>query len=146
MKKSLRVLMDKVHLENGLTVEFWDESKHLVGDRWYVGIRAMVAIDIPDRSQEGFVKEHIEVLRSALGDRIYFQFLEERNFIPENEVERLKEELKEIFLKNSLSYLSHPDFARKFLLVKSEEAYSKKLMGPEYLERFLKGLKGPEEI
>jgi len=32
MKKQKAILMEKVQLKNGLTLEFWDESKHLVGD------------------------------------------------------------------------------------------------------------------
>ncbi|RLB05377.1 MAG: hypothetical protein DRG59_02070 [Deltaproteobacteria bacterium] len=143
MKKQKAILMEKVQLKNGLTLEFWDESKHLVGDRWYVGVRAMVAIAIPDETPDGFVEDHLQVLRNKLGDKVYFQLLEERNFIPEEEVEELKKRLRDVFLKNSLTYLSHPDFSRRFLLVKSEEAYKKKLMGPEYLEKFLEDLKGP---
>ncbi len=143
MKKGRPVLMEKLPLKNGLILEFWDESRHLVGDRWYVGVRAVVAVDIPDEADGDLVVEHLAVLREKLGNRIYFKLLEERNFIPENEVEELKEELKEVFVRNSVNYLSHPDFPRRFLLMKSEEAYRKKLMGPEYLERFLNDLTGP---
>ncbi len=145
MQEHKPILIEKVNLPNGLTLEFWDESRHLVGDRWYVGVRAVVGIDIPDGECEGFVEEYIKVLREKLGNRIYFQLLEERNFIAEDEVETLKKRLMEVFIKNSLNYLSHPDFSRRFLLRKSEEAYKKKLMGPDYLAKFIDTLKGPEK-
>ncbi len=143
MKKQKAVLMEKVQLKNGLTLEFWDESRHLVGDRWYVGVRAVVEITIPDKASGPFVEDHLQVLRDKLGNSVFYQLVEERNFIPENEVEELKVKLKKIFLENSLAYLSHPEFPSRFLLRKSKEAYKKKLMGAEYLEKFLENLKCP---
>ena len=137
-------LIEKRELPNGLILNIWDESKHLFGDRWYVGIRATVAVPLPEKTPGGLREEVIEAMRKKLGSRIYFQALEERNFISEDEVEILKEELKAIFLQNSLSYLSHRHFAQRFLILKAEEAHKKMLMGEEYLAKFLEQLKGPE--
>ena len=137
-------LIEKRELPNGLILNFWDESKHVVGDRWYVGIRAAVAIPLPEKTPEGIPEEVIKIIRKKLGTRICFQVLEERNFISEGEVATLKEQLKGIFLQNSLSYLSHRNFAQRFFISKAEEAHKKMLMGEEYLLKFLEKLKEPD--
>jgi len=108
-----------------------------------MGLRAVVPVPLPEAAEDGIPPEVLQILRNRVGDRIHFQFKEERNFIPENEVETVREELKRIFLANSLPYLSHPAFPRRFLLQKARDVAQKMRWGEDYLEKLLDELRGP---
>ncbi len=43
----------------GLFWEFWNESQKLAGDRWYVGVRAVVQGSVPEEAPEGISSEVI---------------------------------------------------------------------------------------
>jgi hypothetical protein len=85
----------------------------------------------------------MELIRSAVGEHICFQLRGEKNFVAEGDVDSLREELKRVFLTNSLPYLSRPDFPSRFASRKIREAAEKMKQGREYVDRFLDGLRRP---
>jgi len=115
MEKSL---LKKIDLENGLTVEIHDISRKLVGDRWYVGFVAHIEIPLkglfsekPNSSGIGF-----QNLQDILGEAIIFKQKCDRHFIDEKEKDAFLSRLIDDFLSSTLSYFSHTDFARKYVL------------------------------
>lgn len=64
--------LERKELSNGLVLEFWDESRKLAGDRWYVGIRAVVPVPVDQYPPENISLEVIQLIRSEVGDHIYF--------------------------------------------------------------------------
>jgi hypothetical protein len=136
-------LMERRELPNGITLEFWDESRRVTGDRWYVGVRAVVPVPLSDQRVDHVAPEVIEFIRTRAGDHLCFQFREERNFVAEGEVDSLREEFKRLVLRNSLPYLSRPDFPARFLSQKLREAAEKMKQGMEYADKFVAGLRGP---
>ena len=76
---------------------------------------------MPQGPPENISLEVIQLIRSEVGDHIYFQHKKEKNFVAESEVNSLREHFKELFNENSLSYLSHPDFHKRFLALKLVE-------------------------
>lgn len=138
--------LERKELSNGLVLEFWDESRKLAGDRWYVGIRAVVPVPVDQYPPENISLEVIQLIRSEVGDHIYFQHKTEKNFVAESEVNSLREHLKELFIENSLSYLSHPDFPKRFLALKLAEVADKMHMGDDYLQKVLDQLRAPSLI
>ncbi|HYR03101.1 MAG TPA: hypothetical protein VES58_07130 [Syntrophobacteria bacterium] len=136
-------LMERRELPNGVTLEFWDESRKVVGDRWYVGVRAVVPVPLLDHQVDHVAPEVVEVVRTEVGENLCFQLREQKNFVAEAEVDALREEFKRVFLSNSLPYLSRPDFPSRFVSSKLREAAEKMKQGKEYVEKFLNGLRRP---
>jgi hypothetical protein len=128
-------------LANGLRLEIRDESRKVAGDRWLLSLRALVTVPLPLDPSEELSQEILELLRRKVGDTVYFQLVETRNFIAENEKPGLLEDLKKTLLENSLTYLSHPDFARRFLKSTAAKIREHGPYGPEYLQKILDGLK-----
>jgi len=91
-------LIDKIKLENGLTLEFYDRSRPVASDRWLVSFIARV------------------------GDKVTYRHEKTRNFIAETEKDQVFDGLKERFLAASLAYLSNPDFPRKLILMQYQKA------------------------
>jgi hypothetical protein len=132
--------MERSRLPNGLWLELWDESRKVAGDRWYVAFRAVLPVPLPE-ALEGIRLEVIQMLRRNVGDHIYYQFLEARNFIAEKDVPALRDGLKGAFLATALTYLSHPDFSGKFLIRKAREIGEKMICGEEYVHKLLNELR-----
>ena len=113
-------VISTLNLENGLTLIICDESRKLIGDRWLV--RFSARIDIPTErsdsekiSDAGFMADDI---RAGLGETVMFYQMRERNFIDEDKKEEVLKALCDSFLDSTLSYLAHPDFPTKFILMK----------------------------
>lgn len=110
--------MKTLQLSNGLEMDFYDISRKLAGDRWYVGV--IVRIDIPLTDlllkNEPLSGHSIEEIRKALGGSIRFQQKRDRHYIDEREKDALLQELMDSFIKSTLNYFSHPDFPGNYVL------------------------------
>ncbi|QJA05906.1 hypothetical protein FVE67_03435 [Thermosulfurimonas marina] len=99
-------------LPNGLRLEIWDYSRRLAGDRWLVGL----LIQIPIRpSREHFSSPELYERFVREEGLFYYRYRKERHFVDEREREAVFFSLKENFLRAALDYLSHPEFAERFL-------------------------------
>lgn len=102
-----RKLIEKLTLPNGLEVFFYDCSRKVAGDRWYVCLTIEIPIPV---KREYFLKEsnpeaaYVDFTK-AFGDIYLFSQKKERNFIDEKEVQKLIETMKDDFIKNNLSYI-----------------------------------------
>lgn len=137
-------LLELIKLPNGLELEFWDESRPVAGDRWYVGLRALVPIPIPEASED--TGQGIALIKEALGKEACYQHLMERHFISCEQVPSVLREMRESFLANSLQYVSHPEFPTRFLLSKAMEVEKRKTWGSQYAEKILQELRRPEAL
>jgi hypothetical protein len=96
-------------------LEFWDYSRPIAGNRWFVLLEVRITILIrPDnlppelRGQEDQVKE-------ALGDEIIFSHKDERNFISATEAPKILKHMQDRILEMAPGYFGHPDFAAGFI-------------------------------
>jgi hypothetical protein len=135
--------MERRGLANGVTLEFWDESRRVAVDRWYVGVRAVVPIRLADHAVDHLAPEVMELIRTRVGSHLHFQLKEGKNFVAEDEVDSVREEFKRLVLRNSLPYLSRPDFPSRFVNHKLREAADKMNQGREYVDKLLDGLRPP---
>jgi hypothetical protein len=136
-------LLETIPLSNGLTLTFWDESRPTAGDRWYVAVRAVVAVPLAGRVLESPLEEALHLLKKEVGDTIHYRFLEEKHFVPALEVAGQQRELLQIFSENNLKYLSHPHFSGHFIRRKASEIQAKKGWPGEHLQKILEDLRGP---
>ena len=119
-------LIETIELENGLTLDLWNESRELVGDRWVVTL--MARIDIPILPENIPIEEvPYEKVREVLGDQNAYIHRKTRHFIPRQKVPEVLGQLKERFLENAIEYLSHPSFARRFVMKKWKEIEKNRL-------------------
>lgn len=137
-------LVEAIDLPNGLKLEFWDESRPVAGDRWYVGLRALVPIPMAQTSERW--EKTILLLKEALGKEACYQHLMERHFISCEKVPSVLGEMRQSFLANSLGYLSHPEFAKRFLVSKARELEKRRAWGSEYAEKIIQELRRPKGL
>jgi hypothetical protein len=137
-------LCGEMELPNGLRLQFWDESRPIAGDRWYAGLRAVLAVEIPPEATRPELGEGLQLLKEALGPVVYYQRLMERHFVARQDVPSVLREMRESFLANSLGYLSHKDFPARFLLAKAGELQKKRNWGQQYVEKVLEELRPPQ--
>ncbi len=112
----------QIQLDNRLTLELFDASRKVAGDRWRVTL--VTRIEIPVDAVSGDPDEALpptETLRSALGDPVLFEQIKHRNFIADSEKEAVFEDLCRNFNDTALSYLGHPAFPRRYVLKKFAE-------------------------
>ncbi len=107
-------LVEEIQLPNGLKVEFYDCSRRVAGDRWYVGLLAKIPIEIREEDFQGFPDPE-ELCKEFLEQRgrvIHFEMRKERNFIDEKEKDEVFKTLLERQKAHTLSYIGHKEFAR----------------------------------
>ena len=103
-------------LENELLISFYDESKKIAGDRWQVTVAARIQI-VTDQIQ--FTRMDPEIrskIIKVVGEQINYEKKLIRNFIGEKQKEEVVTALYESFLQITRPYLSHRQFAERFVL------------------------------
>ncbi|MBW2407028.1 MAG: hypothetical protein JRF17_06640 [Deltaproteobacteria bacterium] len=122
-----QTLIKTIELSNGLKLHFYDISRKLAGDRWYVGLIARIDIPLIDSLLTNQHLSHysVEEIRNTLGECVRFQQKRERHYIDEREKDGLLNDLMDSFIKRTLNYLSLPDFPGKYIL-KEFQTYRKR--------------------
>jgi hypothetical protein len=118
VKKSLLL---RQSLSNGLVLEVYDHSRPMAGDRWQVILEVRVPIPVSEEVLAGDLKERAAEVIEALGPEITFSLQEIHHFIDAREVPALLEEMQNRLLQGLSEYLSHSDFARRYLKKKFAE-------------------------
>jgi len=110
--------IEKIRLDNGLTLELYDRSRPVAGDRWLVSFVARLEVELKREFSEGPGTPDVsfEDIREAVGDKTHYHHEKTRNFIAETEKDEVFKGLKERFLDANLVYLSSPDFPLKLIL------------------------------
>lgn len=108
--------LDKIMLTNGLTVEILDLSRAIAEDTTKVELlfRMEIKLDESYFAQ----KEQWEMTRRIFGDSVFFENRIERTFVDNSDQDKVRRALIDSFKSDSLPYLSHADFARRFALAK----------------------------
>jgi hypothetical protein len=114
-------LLDRHLLDNGLTLELWDHSRPLVGDRWFVRLAARIAIPVRAETLPAELKAHAAQVVGALGEEIIFSQEEARNFIAASEAGALLKDMQDRILALAPGYFGHADFAARFIRKKFAE-------------------------
>ncbi len=106
-------MVEKIQLDNGLTLEIWNYSRKIAGDRWLVGLLIQVGV-FPEEAHFSN-REYYQMFLEKTDGRVYYRYRKERTFVPEDQVESLFSTMKENFLSAALPYLSHPDFRDRLI-------------------------------
>ncbi len=116
-------LIDKVKLENGLTLEIYDLSRQVAGDRWLVSFVARIDVAVTPEYFEGQGSENpsLDAVRKAVGEKATYRYEKSRHFIEETEKEEVFNRLKERFVETTLPYFSSANFPRNVILSRYRE-------------------------
>jgi hypothetical protein len=111
--------IDKIPLPNGLIVEVYDLSRQIAADTTKVELLIRIEIKL----NEAFFtnQEQYDLTRKVFGDELFFEYRMEQTFVNNMAKESVFGKFLEAFKKDSLPYLSHADFARRFSLSKYAE-------------------------
>ncbi|MCP4105170.1 MAG: hypothetical protein GY749_06485 [Desulfobacteraceae bacterium] len=126
-KKEL--LIKEIELENGLILKLYDRSRMIAGDRWLLSLIAKVEIFTDnvllseDDCKSGINPDDI---KKELGDCVVFEQKRERNFVGHSVKDETFGSMCDLLTDSSVSYLSHADFPKKFVLKKLKEHMEKK--------------------
>lgn len=108
-------LLSRHALENGLTLEFWDLSRPMIGDRWIITLELRITIPINAANLPPDLKSQEADIVRALGPEIAFSQRDERNFIDTREFEATVKEMVTRLLALAPSYFGHPEFAGRLI-------------------------------
>ncbi len=111
-KKIIRTIF----LENNLVLFFYDESRKISEDRWQVNLIATIQILTAQvQFSQIDAKKRNEIIK-AVGEQINYEKKLTRNFVADHEKEEIVLAVCESFLQNTKPYLSHQQFAERFVL------------------------------
>ena len=108
-------------LDNKLTLEFWDHSRPVAGDRWFVCLSARIAVPVRTETLPPELTAHAAQVVGALGEELIFSHREERNFIAASEAPGLLKEMQDRILALAPGYFGHADFAARLIRQKFAE-------------------------
>jgi hypothetical protein len=115
-----KTLIETITLPNGLTLELWDKSKPMAGDRWLISLLAKVEVPVLpeyfstlDNGEQAY-----RDLLAAYGDPLVFTQEKTRHFVDEKDTKDVLARLCQRFKDNLLSYLGNPRFASLFVMKK----------------------------
>ncbi len=120
-------LIKTIDLENGMQLNIFDSSRKLAGDRWLVTMIARIEIPVAEvLIQDGQQsKESVNEIKKMLGEKVLFEQKRERIFVEETDKETIFEEVYDIFLNSTLTYLSTEEFPKRYVLKKYKEEVEK---------------------
>jgi len=102
-------------LNNGLTLEFWDHSRPVAGDRRYVLLETRITIPVRADTLPPELKPLADRVMGALGEEITFSQQEARNFIAASEATETLKDMQDRILALAPGYFGHADFAARFI-------------------------------
>lgn len=109
-------LIEEIALSNGLTLEVWDQSRPIAKDTDKVTLYICAPIPLdPDFFSEN---TQFEKMRKCFGNTLLFEYKNERSFVAKADRDQVFRQFLDIFKKDTLTYLSTPDFARRYALSK----------------------------
>ena len=116
-------LVDKMTLDNGLTLEVYDHSRRVAGDRWLVDFEARIDVPVVAEHVEDQDSENssLDAIQNAVGAKVTYTYKKSRNFIAEKEKDKVFNGLKGRFVETTLPYFSGANFPRKVILSKYQE-------------------------
>ena len=120
-------LIKTIDLENGMQLNIFDGSRKLAGDRWLVTMIARIEIPVSEvLIQNGQqAKESVNEIKKVLGEKVLFEQKRERIFVDETDKETIFEEVYDIFLNSTFTYLSTEEFPKRYVLKKYREEVEK---------------------
>ena len=123
-------LEKSIPLKNGLTLELWDKSRVMAGDRWKITVTAQVDVPVEKALEEPIsnIQVNFDEIKTLMGESVRFEKKMERFFIDEKEKDETIQNLVDSLLESLLPYVSHPKFISRFVISEFTRAKQKALL------------------
>ena len=110
-------LLDRIPIGPRLTLDIYDCSRQLAGDRWKVVLEARLEIVLTADlwAAEQPPEPALAEMQAVIGDRQTFVQRRERVFVDSQEKEDLLDQFAAGIKRDLLPYLKHPAFVKRFL-------------------------------
>lgn len=105
--------ISSVVLDSGLCIILSDETRHYFGGYYHVKILARCNVPL-DQHYFDDEAQHQDALEKW-GDSVCFERVLEKMAVAEEDIKSVKNQLVDTFNATAISYLSLPDFARRFV-------------------------------
>lgn len=112
---------------NGLTLEFFDTSRHYYGGYWRLSIEARCLVPLSAAGIEEPAR--LAELRRQLGDPVPFVRTIEQMAVPPERVEVTCANLQQRLLAQMVPLVEHPDFAARFFAKEYHQRTKRTLRG-----------------
>jgi hypothetical protein len=111
-------LIRELELDNGLTMQLLEQSKKVAGDRYFVSLVARMTIPVESQwfGPSDQAEQQVRSIASALGRSVVFEKKMDRNFVDEEEKERIVLDFCHSIEFHTAKYYGHRDFPKKFIL------------------------------
>ncbi|MCX5834203.1 MAG: hypothetical protein NTV99_06795 [Deltaproteobacteria bacterium] len=109
-------LVEKISLPNQLSAEVYDQSRPISQDTVKVVFIARVKVEVKEEYFDR--REHYEMTRKMYGPEVLFEYMNVRAFVPVRDREKVFRDFEHHFKKDSLPYISKPQFPSRFVLSK----------------------------
>jgi hypothetical protein len=121
-------LIKTIELKNGMTLNFYDASRRLAGDRWLISLIVRMEIPVVEAlmSDEGKSMDSVDEIKKILGEKVLFEQKRDRIFVRESEKQTVFEEVYNLFIDSVLGYLSNNVFPKRYVLKKYREKVEQK--------------------
>lgn len=116
-------LIRELELDNGLTMQLFERSKKVAGDRYFVSLVARMTIPVESQwfGQSDKTEQQAKNIASTLGRSVVFEKKMDRNFVDEEEKERMALDFCNSIEFHTAKYYGHRDFPKKFILQQYEK-------------------------
>ncbi|MFO7964140.1 MAG: hypothetical protein R6U50_09490 [Desulfobacterales bacterium] len=109
-------LIDSIELKNGLTVNLYDGSRKIAGDRWYVLVILRIAVPVTEKTvDEALMNASFGRVKRLIGESLLYETKMERHFIDKHEKSQMVANMARSLVLGASSYLSLDSFPKKFL-------------------------------
>ena len=105
-------LIETIRLDNGLTLEIWDESRKIAEDTVKVALTARIRVALKQEYLPG--EEQYRTVRRAFGDELLYEQRNERAYVHLKDRDAVFGQLLSDFKETTMKYISRPDFASGF--------------------------------
>jgi hypothetical protein len=109
-------VVEEIYVGDCLIVEVQDKSQIIGPNTTTVDLEIKVKFDVMPSYFDQI--EHFEQVKAAFGTQITYEYRMKRSFVNKDEKDAVSEQFLESFKKNTLPYLSRPDFPRSLALAK----------------------------
>ncbi len=113
-------LIERIELENGLTLELIDQSRQIAADRYKVVLLSRIEVQIVANwfAGDDVLISKLNDMTARLGTAVVFEKTNARFFVEAENKDHVLRQMQTLVKQSLQPYYAHPDFARNFILKK----------------------------
>lgn len=107
-----------IELDNGLTLNIFDNSRRIAADRYYVCVAVHIEVVVDKKwfDNEKITDNQLDYFKNLIGEKALFEKKKERNFVDAQIKDQTVDMLRESIVSTNAGYLAHKDFPGKLIL------------------------------